>query len=174
VIQAQLGYNIAQGWRLFVRLLGAAAAFLTVLVLTLPDTLAFGERPLGGQSEEHPPTAFDPLLLNIRMSPTSLHPPADMIKDSWVLEGYRLGRLGPQAPRAAIIDDDQHHRVLIISATEDGMVRVYRLGPLPMDLGSRSATILRCAQTRNCQHARMDPAGEIGCLAICLLEGMQE
>jgi len=48
-------------------------------------------------------TDFDPLLLNIRMSPNALHPPADMIKQQWNLDGYRLGRLGPQAAHTILL-----------------------------------------------------------------------
>lgn len=117
--------------------------------------------------------AFDPLLLNIRMSGVSLRPPAEMVKEIWTLEGYRLGLLGPQAPRGAIIDDENRHRLLILSATDEGTVKVYRVGDLPVDVGSRLRPTMTCARSRQCQHRRMDPAGEIGCLALCLLENLQ-
>lgn len=119
-------------------------------------------------------SAFDPLLLNIRMSPVSLRPPAEIVKEAWTLEGYRLGPLGPQAPRAAIIDDENRHRLLILSATEEGTVMVYRVGDLPVDVARRLRPTTTCARSRQCQHRRMDPAGEVGCLALCLVENLHE
>ena len=117
---------------------------------------------------------FDPLLLNIRMSPSMLHPPADLVKRRWALEGYRLGRLGPQAPRAAIIEDDARQRLLILSATDEGTVLVYRMGDLPVNVAQRLPQTLACSRTRQCQNQRNDPAGELGCLALCLLEHLTE
>ena len=118
--------------------------------------------------------AFDPLQLNIRLSPTALHPPSHLIKHQWTLDGYRLGRLGPQAPQAAIIEDDARRRLLILSVTDEGRVLVYQLGDLPMDVAARLRPALACVRTRQCQNQRMDPAGELGCLALCLLEHLHE
>ena len=121
-----------------------------------------------------PPGAFDPKLLNIRMNLGSLHPPAEIVKEVWTLDGYRLGRLGPQSPRSAIIDDDTRRRFLILSATDEGAVLVYRVGDLPVDIALRLRPTTNCARNRQCQNRRMDPAGELGCLTLCLLENLQE
>ena len=126
--------------------------------------------PLSGATQ----TSFDPLLLNIRMSPSALHPPADMIKQQWTLGGYRLGRLGSQAPRAAIIEDDARQRLLILSAAADGAVLVYRVGDLPVDVAKQLPRTLTCSRARQCPNNRSDPAGELGCLALCLLEHLRE
>jgi hypothetical protein len=126
------------------------------------------ERP--GES----PSDFDPLLLNIRMSPNALLPPPELVKHSWVLDGYRLGRLDANSPRAAIIDDDQHRRLLILSATDQGDIRLYRVADLPMDVGLKLSAIVKNAQTRDCPHQRRDTAGELGCLALSLLAALQE
>jgi hypothetical protein len=120
------------------------------------------------------PATFDPFLLNIRMSRAALQPPPEIIKQTWVLEGYRLGKLPADAPRAAVIDDDQHQRLLILSATDDGGIRLYRVADLPLEVGTRLSRAMLNAQTRNCRHQRMDPAGEVGCLAVSLLEALQE
>ena len=119
-------------------------------------------------------TDFDPLLLNIRMSPNALHPPADMIKQQWNLDGYRLGRPGLQAPHSAIIEDDARRRLLVLSAAADGTVLVYRVGDLPVDVAKQLPRTLACSRARQCQHSRNDPAGELGCLALCLLEHLSE
>jgi len=121
-----------------------------------------------------PQTSFEPLQLNIRMSPAALHPPADMVKQQWTLEGYRLGRLGPQAPQAAIIENDARQRLLILSAAADGTVLVYRVGDLPVDVAKQLPRAVLCGRTRHCQDNRSDPAGELGCLALCLLEHLSE
>jgi hypothetical protein len=118
--------------------------------------------------------AFDPLQLNIRLSSTALRPPSHLIKQQWMLDGYRLGRLGPQAPQAAIIEDDARRRLLILSATDEGRVLVYQVGDLPVDIATRLRPALGCVRTRQCQNQRMDPAGELGCLALCLLEHLHE
>ena len=128
----------------------------------------------GGEQHSGPAEAFDPKLLNIRLSPVNLQPPPEIVKEVWTLDGYRLGRLGPQAPRAAIIDDDAHHRFLILSATDQGTVLVYRVGDLPVDVALRLRSITNCAHNRQCQNRRTDPAGELGCLALCLLENLHE
>ena len=137
-----------------------------ILVLVAAMTFA----PLPGATQ----TGFDPLLLNIRMSPGALHPPADMIKQQWTLDGYRLGRLGSQAPQTAIIEDDARRRLLVLSAGADGTVLVYRVGDLPVDVAKQLPRTLACSRARQCQHSRNDPAGELGCLALCLLEHLSE
>ena len=133
-----------------------------VIVSPLPGMAQGGDQP------------FDPLQLNIRLSPTALHPPSHLIKQQWTLDGYRLGRLGPQAPQAAIIEDDARRRLLILSATDEGRVVVYQVGDLPVDVAARLGPALVCVRTRQCQNQRMDPAGELGCLALCLLEHLHE
>jgi hypothetical protein len=142
--------------------------FRTFLVSTLAAMSLLPGMARGGDQ------AFDPLQLNIRLSSTALHPPSHLIKQQWMLDGYRLGRLGPQAPQAAIIEDDARRRVLILSATDEGRVLVYQVGDLPVDIATRLRPALVCVRTRQCQNRRMDPAGELGCLALCLLEHLHE
>jgi hypothetical protein len=45
---------------------------------------------------------------------------------------------------------------------------------LPLEVGIRLPRTMSNAQTRDCRHQRMDPAGELGCLAVSLLEALQE
>ena len=142
--------------------------FRILLVATL-----LAVTPLPGMAQGGDQT-FDPLQLNIRLSPTALRPPSQLIKHQWMLDGYRLGRLGPQAPQAAIIEDDARHRLLVLSATDEGRVLVYQVGDLPVDVAARLGPALACVRTRQCQNRRMDPAGELGCLALCLLEHLHE
>ncbi len=142
--------------------------FRLLWVATLVSVSPFLGMAQGGEQ------TFDPLQLNIRLSPTALHPPSHLIKQQWTLDGYRLGRLGPQAPQAVIIEDDARRRLLILSATDEGRVLVYQVGDLPVDVAARLGQALVCVRTRQCQNQRMDPAGELGCLALCLLEHLHE
>jgi hypothetical protein len=118
-------------------------------------------------------SAVDPSSFNIRLSPKILEPPLKNVREAYLLNGYRVGRLGPEAPRAAIIDDDKRQRIFILSTTEEGSVLLYRLAELPIDIRSRLIFIVQCARQQQCRNRRMDPAGEIGCLALCLLESLQ-
>src|SRR3989454_662202 len=95
--------------------------FRTFLVVTLAAVSLVPGMAQGGDQ------AFDPLQLNIRLSPTALRPPSHLIKQQWTLDGYRLGRLVPQAPQAAVIEDDARRRLLILSATDEGQVLVYEV-----------------------------------------------
>ena len=142
--------------------------FRTFLVVTLAAASLLPDMAQGGDQ------AFDPLQLNIRLSPTALRPPSDLIKQQWTLDGYRLGRLSPQAPQGAVIEDDARRRLLILSATDEGRVVIYQVGDLPVDVATRLRPTLVCVRTRQCQNQRMDPAGELGCLALCLLEHLHE
>src|SRR5438132_10595268 len=116
--------------------------FRILLVAMLVTVSPFPAVAQGGDQ------AFDPLQLNIRLSPTALHPPSHLIKQQWTLDGYRLGRLGPHAPQAVIIEDDARRRLLILSATDEGRVLVYQVGDLQVDVASRLRQYLVCGRTR--------------------------
>jgi hypothetical protein len=51
---------------------------------------------------------------------------------------------------------------------------LYRLADLPLEIRSRLPLVVGCARERQCPNHRMDPAGEIGCLALCLLESLKD
>src|SRR3989442_2137469 len=142
--------------------------FRTFLVVTLVAVSLVPGMAQGGDQ------AFDPLQLNIRLSPTALRPPSHLIKQQWTLDGYRLGRLGRQAPQAAAIEDDARRRLLILSATDEGQVLVYQVGDLPVDVSTRLRPALVCVRTRQCQNQRLDPAGELACLALDPLDARPE
>ena len=146
----------------------------TVFVALWPSPERSPAQTPGATSPVNPSETFDPTLLNIRMQSRRLEPPREVVRETWILEGYRLGRLGAQEPRAAIIDDDNRRRLLILSASEEGQVRLYRVAEIPVDVGRRLGAAVNCARSRQCQRQRMDPAGELGCLALCLLESLKE
>src|SRR5436309_16066817 len=92
---------------------------MAMLVTVNPlSRLAQGGDPTPGQAPD-PKASFDPLRLNIRSSPTALHPPSHLLKQQWLLDGYRLGRLGSQAPQAELIDDDASIRLLNLTDPEE-------------------------------------------------------
>src|SRR5436309_15569663 len=115
--------------------------FRTFLVVTLAAVSLVPGMAQGGDQ------AFDPLQLNIRLSPTALHPPSHLIKQQWTLDGYRLGRLCSEARQAVFIEYDARRRLLILSATEESRVLVYRLWVLPVFVASRLRTALVCVHT---------------------------
>src|SRR5438445_13737720 len=119
--------------------------FRIFLVATL-----FTVSPLFGMAQGGDQT-FDPLQLNIRLSPTALHPPSHLIKQQWMLDGYRLGRLGPPAPQAATIEDDARRRLLMLSATAEGRVLVDQLGDLPVAVATTVRPALGAVPTRQFQ-----------------------
>lgn len=146
------------------RLLGLAAVLLIAGTGTLIDSNPVGENT----------NSFDPLLLNIRLSATRLQPPAHLIKETWILDGYHLGRIKPQAPNSAIIEDDQHRRLLVLSALENHMLQIHQLGDMPVNVRARLPGVIPCANDKGCSRLGMDPGGEIGCLALCLLENLRQ
>jgi len=178
VIHGSLRYNYARKDTLLRTISATIIGLLLGCLATGAIAVHAGNTPPAGSEEPSLPSEavpeFDPLLLNIRMSPNALRPPADIVKQAWVLDGYRLGRLTGNAPRAAVIDDDQHRRLFILSATDDGHVQLYRVADLPLEMGAKLPALLQNAQARDCRHQRMDPAGELGCLALSLLEALQE
>ena len=143
---------------------------VVLLMLGTPGTKVTSEGSFFSEGQPE----FDPLLLNIRMIRAPVQPPPHIIKQAWVLDGYRLGKLPASAPRAAVIEDDQHQRLLILTAADDGNVHLYRVADLPLEVGIRLPRTMSNAQSRDCRHQRMDPAGELGCLAVSLLEALQK
>src|SRR2546429_4492002 len=126
--------------------------FLRFLVATLAAVSLVPGMTQGGDQ------AFDPLQLNIRLSPTALRPPSHLIKQQWTLDGYRLGRLGPQAPQAVIIEDDARRRLLVLSAPAGGRVLGFPGGGLPVGLAARLRPAPPCGGTRGSHKQRLGPA----------------
>lgn len=105
--------------------------------------------------------------LNVRLSSRPIHPPKDLIKQVILLGGMKAARprIGP-SPQAAIIEDDQRRRVVILSIEETGVITAYVLDNL--DLKPHVPKVADCAQDHHCADDRMSITGGLGCIAICV------
>ncbi len=107
--------------------------------------------------------------LNVRFSGRPLHPPKDMIKQTVELPGIRAARsrIGP-SPQAAILEDDNRRRVVVLSPQEDGRIVAHLLADLNFE--PMIPALTSCTQERRCAYDRMPVTGGLGCVAICLQE----
>lgn len=105
--------------------------------------------------------------LNIRLSHRPVQPPKSMIKKTLELPDVRAARvrIGP-SPQAAILEDDDHNRVIILSSQEDGRIVANLL--VDLNLKPVLTPLIHCTQERQCAYDRMPVTGGLGCIAICL------
>ncbi|RMH09875.1 MAG: hypothetical protein D6704_00480 [Nitrospirae bacterium] len=105
--------------------------------------------------------------LNIRLSHRPVHPPEQLIRRSFLLPEIRAARalVGP-SPQAAILEDDQRHRVAILSILDDGRIRADLL--IDLDLIPYFPDLVSCARERECAYDRRPLTGGLACVAICL------
>jgi len=105
--------------------------------------------------------------LNIRLSQRPITTPENLLKGSVDLTNVQAARMlvGP-SPQAAILEDDLHRRVIILSALENGAVRADLLADI--DLSSKIPFITACALERECAYDRRPVTGGLGCIAICV------
>jgi len=77
--------------------------------------------------------------------------------------------VGPSL-QAAILEDDHHQRVVILSTLKDGRIRAQVLTDL--DLSPRIPFITACAHDRSCAYDRRPVTGGLGCVAICVRQAL--
>lgn len=109
--------------------------------------------------------------LNIRLSQRPISPPEDLVKATVTLADVQAARMmvGP-SPQAAILEDDHHQRVMILSTQDDGHIRAQLL--TEFDLAPRIPFITACAQDRECAYDRRPVTGGLGCIAICVQQSL--
>jgi hypothetical protein len=109
----------------------------------------------------------NPFSLNVRLSSRTIRPPEELIKEVILLEGIRAARprVGP-LPQAAIIEDDQRRRIVILSTEETGLITAYVLEDI--DLKPHLSEVTQCTQEHHCGEDRMAVTGGLGCIAICV------
>ncbi|MEC4672867.1 MAG: hypothetical protein VST68_01635 [Nitrospirota bacterium] len=109
--------------------------------------------------------------LNIRLSQRPISPPQDLVKATVALTDIQAARMrvGP-SPQAAILEDDHHQRVVILSTMEGGHIRAQVLTDL--DLSPRIPFITACAHDRECAYDRRPVTGGLGCIAICVQQSL--
>lgn len=137
-------------------------AFFLSLTLGLghPFFISVGASPFQGD-------APNLTSLNIRLSSVPIKPPATLIRNSIILEGIHAAsaQVGP-SPQSAILEDDQRHRVVVLSQGEDGRITAHLLYDVALE--SKLPTLVHCTKERECAYDRRPITGGLGCVAICL------
>ena len=109
--------------------------------------------------------------LNVRLSHQAIQAPKDMVIQSVNLPNVRAARsmIAP-SPKAAILEDDNHNRVVILSAAEGGQVHAQVLEDL--DFSAKIPFITACADSRRCAFNRQPVTGGLACVAICVQQAL--
>ena len=109
--------------------------------------------------------------LNIRLSNQPVQAQKDLVKHSVDLPQVRAARsmIAP-SPKAAILEDDNHNRVVILSASEGGQVHAQVLEDL--DFSAKIPFITTCADHRGCAFNRQPVTGGLACVAICVQQAL--
>ncbi len=117
------------------------------------------------------PDVADLTSLNVRMSHQAIQVPHQLVKESMDLPNVRAARsmIAP-SPKAAILEDDNHHRVVVLSASEEGQVQAQVLEDL--DFSSKIPFIRACTDQRGCAFDRQPITGGLACVAICVQQAL--
>ena len=109
--------------------------------------------------------------LNIRLSQRAIHPPKPLVKEVVELPHIQAARarIAP-SPKSAILEDDHHTRVLILSMLEDGRLQAQVLADL--DFAQHVPFVAACADNRGCAYDRRPITGGLGCVAICIQQAL--
>lgn len=109
--------------------------------------------------------------LNVRLSHKAIQAPKDLVKESLELPNVRAARsmIAP-SPKAAILEDDNHNRVIILSASEEGQVHAQVLEDL--DFSAKIPFITACADHSRCAFNRQPVTGGLACVAICVQQAL--
>lgn len=109
--------------------------------------------------------------LNVRLSQRAIHPPKPLVKEVVELPHVQAARarIAP-SPKAAILEDNDHHRVLILSVLEDGRLEAQVLADL--DFTQHVPFVAACAERRGCAYDRRPITGGLGCVAICIQQAL--
>ena len=109
--------------------------------------------------------------LNIRMSHQTIQAPKNLVRESLDLPEIRAARsmIAP-SPKTAILEDDNHNRVVILSVSEEGQVHAQILEDL--DLSTKIPFIAACTNQRGCAFDRQPITGGLACVAICVQQAL--
>jgi len=133
-----------------------------ILAVMIPTTTLANKGDLDNTPESEPFTD-----LNLRFSNRPLTPPENVIVQTIRLTELSVARpfVAP-APQAVIFEDDQRHRLAILSTNNTGHLILFLLESLPLD--PKLPSLVQCANNRGCQTDRTPLTGGLGCLAFCL------
>ena len=152
----------------------ASFGFTCFMLGLFAGSVAFAERLHGssykGAAKVDPETP-NLTSLNVRMSHQEIQAPQALVKESMDLPKVRAARskIAP-SPKAAILEDDNHNRVLILSASEEGQVHAEVLEDL--DFSTKIPFIRACTNQRGCAFDRQPVTGGLACVAICVRQAL--
>lgn len=126
------------------------------------------------EEADQPAPDVDLAYLNIRLSTRAVEPPAAAIRSVVPLTDIRVARprIGPP-PRAAILEDDQRRRAIILRVGDREDLPVEALVLTDLDLESHLPALTRCTQLRGCATDRRPGVGGLSCVAMCLVETLR-
>lgn len=109
--------------------------------------------------------------LNVRLSQRAIHPPEPLVKEVVALPHVQAARtrIAP-SPKSAILEDDNHNRVLILSVLDDDRLQAQVLADL--DFAQHVPFVAACAEHRGCAYDRRPITGGLGCVAICIQQAL--
>ena len=114
---------------------------------------------------------LDLTSLNVRLSQRAIHAPKSLVKAVVELPHVQAARarIAP-SPKSAILEDNDHNRVLILSVLDDGRLQAQVLADL--DFAQHVPFVAACAERRGCAHDRRPLTGGLGCVAICIQQAL--
>ena len=122
------------------------------------------------------PTKIDPetpnlTSLNVRMSQKIIRAPKNLVRESLDFPKIRAARsmIAP-SPKSAILEDDNHNRVVILSVSEEGRVHAQLLKDL--DFSNKIPSVTACTSQRGCAFDRQPVTGGLACVAICVQQAL--
>ena len=109
--------------------------------------------------------------LNVRLSQRAIHPPKSLVKEVVELPNVQAARarIAP-SPQSAILEDDHHSRVLILSVLDDDRLQARVLADL--DFARHVPFVTACAEHRGCAYDRRPITGGLGCVAIRIQQAL--
>lgn len=117
------------------------------------------------------PAGLDLTSLNVRLSQRAIHPPKPLVKEVVELPHVQAARarIAP-SPKSAVLEDDDHNRVLILSVLDDDRLQARVLADL--DFSRYVPFVTACAEHRGCAYDRRPITGGLGCVAICIQQAL--
>ncbi len=105
--------------------------------------------------------------LNIRLSSKVIRPPQDLVTATLNIPNINIARpiVGPPS-KSAILEDDQRHRLVVLTAEDNGGLTAYMLDNI--DLEPHLQDFQQQTIERGCARDRMTITGGLGCVALCL------
>ena len=109
--------------------------------------------------------------LNIRMSHRTIQAPKYLVRENLDLPEIRAARsMIATSPKSAVLEDDNHNRVVILSVSEEGLVHAQVLEDL--EFSNKISFVTACTTQRSCAFDRQPITGGLACVAICVQQAL--